>query len=582
MSAGASVADQSRRPPTLTATPRPGRSVVSESRFSRPLAADSGVVSGVRWGSLTVGLVLAVITPGAMGYRLACAVILLAYAGWRTFRHPREGGRHGQADRISALESSVSWTLLLVELGLVLAIVVTSGLWGSPYVFCLVTPMIGIGFLGGFWASMRAAALTVVVVGVPAMFLAEPVVAAKATGQWAVELILVAILAGYARRVFGEAEERHSQTLDRMDRMAEANDLLVSLHQIAQSLPASLNLGEVLASTAARLRSLVDCDVVVVLLRDDATSRWNLVVGDGTRLPASLSDDELPGPLRDATQSSVASLVLVLGEGQGVGVDLLSWSGLYAPLRARGRLVGLVALEHHEPGQYGRRELQLLDGFLDTAALAIDNARWFARLRTMGADEERVRIARDMHDRVGQSLASVAFGLDRLSGKARGEPLEGDLLRLRGEVREVLGDVRATLSDLRTDVSDHQGLVETMDSFLARVRARSGLDVSFAHTETERLPLLQERELWRIAHEAVTNAEHHAAAQAVGVNWHRDDTAAVLEVTDDGKGFAVDQRGRTDSYGLAGMRERADAIGARLDIVSGPKGTTIRCLISAA
>ncbi len=582
MNVGASVADQGRRPPTLTATPRPWRSVGNESRFSRPLAADSGVVSGVRWGSLTVGLVLAVITPGPMRYSLACGIVLLGYAGWRTFRRPREGRRRSETDQASVVESSVSWALLLVELGLVLVIVVTSGLWGSPYVFCLVTPMIGIGFLGGFWASMRAAALAVVVVGGPAMFLAEPFVAAKATGQWAVELILVAILAGYARRIFGEAEERHSQTLDRIDRMAEANDLLVSLHQIAQSLPASLNLGEVLASTASRLRSLVDCDVVVVLLRDDTTSRWNLVVGDGTRLAASLSDEELPGPLRDATQSSVASLVLVLGEGQGVGVDLLSWSGLYAPLRARGRLVGLVALEHHEPGQYGRRELQLLDGFLDTAALAIDNARWFARLRTMGADEERVRIARDMHDRVGQSLASVAFGLDRLSGKARGEPLESDLLRLRGEVRDVLGDVRATLSDLRTDVSDQQGLVDTMDSFLTRVRARSGLVVSFAHTETERLPLLQERELWRIAHEAVTNAEHHAAARTVGVHWHRDDTAAVLEVTDDGKGFAVDQRGRTDSYGLAGMRERADAIGARLDIVSGPKGTTVRCLMSAA
>ena len=97
-----------------------------------------------------------------------------------------------------------------------------------------------------------------------------------------------------------------------------------------------------------------------------------------------------------------------------------SRSGLYAPLRARGALVGLVAIEQHEPGFYGRRELRLLDGFVEPAALAIDNARWFARLRTIGADEERVRIARDMHDRVGQSLAFVAFKLDRLTALADG------------------------------------------------------------------------------------------------------------------------------------------------------------------
>jgi len=534
-------------------------------------------VSGIRWGSLAVGLVLAVLTRGSVLLSLAWGVVLLGYAAWRTLRRTRTLRR----DRVPA-PGSVSWSLLLVELGLIVVAVTTTGFWGSPFVFCLVTPLIGIGFHGGFGAAVRAAAAIVIVVGGPAM-LADPwVQAAKETGQWAVEFVLVAVLAGYARRLFGEAEERHSRTLDRMDQMAEANDLLVSLHQLAQSLPASLNLGEVLASTAARLRSLVACDVVVVLLRDDATSRWNLVVGEGSRLASSLSDEELPAPLRDAIQSSVASLVLVLGPGEGVGVDLLSWSGLYAPLRARGRLVGLVALEHHEPGQYGRRELQLLDGFLDTAALAIDNARWFARLRTMGADEERVRIARDMHDRVGQSLASIAFGLDRLTGKARGHPLEGELDRLRGEVREVLGDVRATLSDLRTDVSDQQGLVETLDSFLERVRARSGIGVSFAHHEEERLPLLQERELWRIAHEAVTNAEHHAAATSVGVNWCRDRTGATLEVTDDGTGFTVDGDGRTDSYGVAGMRERADAIGARLDIISGPDGTTVRCQLTAA
>ncbi|MER3453315.1 MAG: hypothetical protein C4344_06720, partial [Acidimicrobiia bacterium] len=65
------------------------------------------------------------------------------------------------------------------------------------------------------------------------------------------------------------------------------------------------------------------------------------------------------------------------------------------------------------------RTVELFRGLLEPAALAIDNARWFARLRTIGADEERTRIARELHDRVGQSVAYVAFELDRIAKRAR-------------------------------------------------------------------------------------------------------------------------------------------------------------------
>ena len=328
----------------------------------------------------------------------------------------------------------------------------------------------------------------------------------------------MAVLAGYARRLFGEAEQRHSQALDRVSQLAEANDLLVSLHRVAQSLPASLNLDQVAKSTIERLRSLIDCDVTALLLRDDVTGRWIVAASEGAVSSRPLADETLPTPLRAATSSSVASLVVSLAPGEGFGPTLVSRSGLYAPLRARGALVGLIALEHHDPGRYGRRELQLLDGFIDSAALAIDNARWFARLRGMGADEERTRIARDMHDRIGQSLAYVAFELDRMTGQAE-EPLKASLDGLRTEVRSVLGEVRDTLSDLRAEVSDQRGLVDTLEAYLERVAARTDILVDFRHDSPERLPLVQERELWRIAQEAITNVERHARANHIRVRW---------------------------------------------------------------
>jgi signal transduction histidine kinase len=534
-----------------------------------PLGPGSPLLSGVRWLTVAYGLVVTVTREPITSRDLVWASALMAHAIWRTLR-PAGTPRWSP------------WLLVLLELGLCVGAVASTGTWASPFVFCLVTALIAAGFEGGFALAIRSAVVTIVAVGLPAVAVGPRGLALQVTGQWGVELLLVAVLAGYARRLFGEAEERHSLALDRLDRLNEANELLVSLHRVAQSLPATLNLQEVVSSTVGRLHTLIDCDVIAVLVRDDATARWNVAVGTGTRLEGALTDDQLPAPLRAAASSSVASLVVVLEPGEGVGVGLLSRSGLYAPLRARGSVVGLVALEHHEPGHYGRRELRLLDGYLATAALAIDNARWFARLRTMGADEERVRIARDMHDRVGQSLAAVAFKLDRLATRARGHPLEPEVDQLRGEVRGVLGDVRAALSDLRTDVSDDHGLAETLESFLEQVRDRSPLAVKFTRRETGRLPLLQEREIWRIAHEAVMNVEHHARANRLIVRWECDGRGALLEVIDDGQGFVPGLAGRKDSYGLTGMRERADAIGAQLEIVSVPReGTTVRCEVTA-
>ena len=491
-------------------------------------------------------------------------------AVWSTLdaRRPASGT---DAGRTAALRAEHPLAPVL-EVALASGVVALTGSWGSPFVFCLLAAVMAAGFSRGFAPALRLAVAASV--GISLVFAIQaggvPRDSLQAGGQWAGELVLVAVLAGYTRRIFGEAEERHSLTLDRVSQLSEANELLVSLHRVAQTLPASLDLTQVLASTVSRLRSLIDCDVVGILLRDDATGSWKTAASEGAALPEVVKDEHLPGPLRSATTSSVASLVVSLGPGEGVGPEILARSGLYAPLHARGALIGLIALEHREPGFYGRRDLRLLDGFIESAALAIDNAHWFSRLRTIGADEERTRIARDMHDSVGQSLAYVAFKLDRLTAMTESQPLRKELDILRTEVRGVLTEVRDTLCDLRTDVTDRSDLVETLEAFLQRVTERASFEVSFLHESSARLPVVQERELWRIAHEAITNVERHAGARHLRVRWECDGTTGHLTIADDGRGFPSALAGRPDSYGIKGMRERADAIGARLDIESEP------------
>ena len=534
---------------------------------------------GVRWGILAIAAFIVAVHGPIDRSVVVLGGVLVAHAAWR--------GTHPDTATMASPDWSAGTSLpplaIIVEVFITVLAVDSTGYWGSP--FALLPAQRGgrRRLRPGFRPRRPGGRRDGACVGIPwhleeANFTIDGL---GLSGQWALELVLVAVLAGYARRLFGEAEQRHEQALDRVSQLAEANDLLVSLHRVAQSLPASLNLDQVAKSTIERLRSLIDCDVTALLLRDDVTGRWIVAASEGAVSSRPLADETLPTPLRAATSSSVASLVVSLAPGEGYGPTLVSRSGLYAPLRARGALVGLIALEHHDPGRYGRRELQLLDGFIDSAALAIDNARWFARLRGMGADEERTRIARDMHDRIGQSLAYVAFELDRMTSQAE-EPLKASLDGLRAEVRSVLGEVRDTLSDLRAEVSDQRGLVDTLDAYLERVAARTDILVDFRHDSPERLPLVQERELWRIAQEAISNVERHARASHIRVRWTCNGRSAQLTVADDGMGFPVQAPRRADSFGLTGMQERANAIGATLLVESEPYvGTLVECRLDA-
>lgn len=455
---------------------------------------------------------------------------------------------------------------------------VATGYWDSPFVFSLLTAVITAGFAAGFGFALRVAATAALSVSIPLLVqdgTARDVV--RTATEWSIELLLVALVAGYGRRLFGEAEERHSLALDRMSRLAEANALLFSLHRVAQVLPASLDMDEVLDSTMRRLRDLLEFDAAAVVLADDTTRAWVTAASERVRLPQLMQTDELPSPLKRAMLAAQPFAVTDLFV-DGPGISALGRSGMYAPLRARNALLGVVAVEADHPAQFGRRDLELFEGVLAPAALAIDNARWFARLRTVGADEERTRIARDLHDRIGQSLAYLAFELDRLAKRSRTEPVHAELAHLREDVRKVVSEVRETLYDLRTDVSEGQGFVEVLEQFLERVRQRTGLEIVFDHLGEGRLPLPQERELWRIAQEAVTNVERHAQATRVHVRWWCEGGAALLVVSDNGRGMGERSATRIDAYGMLGMRERADSIGAHLEVESSAThGTTVRC-----
>ncbi len=536
------------------------------------VASFAPAILAIRWGMTAVSLALAGSAFVNSDWEIVLwCVGLVSYTVIRTISPLRYVG-----DIRSLIQ-------VVAEIALHVTAVVATEYWESPFVFSLVTAIVVAGFARGFGFALRisigaAAAVSLAEAAQPGYQLQD----LRLALQWSTVLLLVGVVAGYARRISGEADRQHSLALDRLDRLSDANALLFSLHRVAQSLPASLDLGDVLDTTIARLRGLVEFDAVAILVFDDTDASWQVIRREGAALPARLGPTDLPRPLMEAMAENRMVEEPDLSQPRGPGISPTSSSGIYTVLPARGSIIGLLAVESRQPGAFGRRDVELLNGFVEPVALAIDNARWFARLRTVGADEERTRIARDLHDNIGQSLAYLAFELDRIVGREqKGEELGGALDQLRSDLRGVIGEVRDTLYDLRTDVSEQLEIGEVLEQFAARLMERTELDIRvYADRSGSRLPLLQEREMWRIAQEALVNVERHAEARAAAVRWRCDGEAAALEIADDGKGFPVGKAGRLDSYGIMGMRERAASIGATLELHSEPeRGTVIRCFL---
>jgi signal transduction histidine kinase len=519
-----------------------------------------------RWASLAVGAILA-----AGNLHLAIYVsglALLLYAGFRTLKPIALSGSSRAAAEIG------------LEIVFHVVIIAKTESWNSPFVIVILPTVVAAGFARGyaFALELSTAATIVLAVWFDRNFNTHaPSYAVTLSAAWLALFLLVSLVSSYSRHVLEENARQQTLTLDRLGRLAEANKLLFQLNTIAQTLPSSLDMGEVLDSTIAQLRDLIDFDAITILLLEDSDRTWVPVREVGNPDQTSLTTSQLPPVLIRALGQQGALTEGALGTDQAGGLWPEARSGIYASLSARGAQIGLMALESSQSGQFQQTDVEVLDGITDSFSYAVSNARMFSRLRTIGAEEERTRIARDLHDQIGQALAHLGFEIDRAKRASdRGEDMSPRLVELRTEVGGVTRMVRDTLYDLRTDVTESQDMLATMELFLSRVKERAGLEVSIAHEASGRLPLIQEREMWRIAKEAVINVERHAHANSLTLTWRSDGRSAELVVSDDGVGLDP-EKGRFDSYGMIGMRERAATVGARLEIDSEPgQGTNIR------
>jgi two-component system sensor histidine kinase UhpB len=266
-----------------------------------------------------------------------------------------------------------------------------------------------------------------------------------------------------------------------------------------------------------------------------------------------------------------------------LGVNVMLLRLVLAPLA---RLTDVMS--SIDPDRPGRRlsgvdprssEGQALAAAFNAMLDRLESARREAARTALAAQEgERLRVAQELHDEIGQTLTAVTMQAERA---ADGDPaLAADALRsVAHAVRGSLDEVRRIARELRPEALDDLGLVNALIALCNRVGAQDGPRVR-RELQGDLAPLSPDWELviYRIAQEALTNALRHSGAPTVTVSLMADAEGLILRVADDGRGMPAQLPGGT--AGIAGMRERALLVGGRLSIESRPgRGTEVRLMI---
>lgn len=359
-------------------------------------------------------------------------------------------------------------------------------------------------------------------------------------------------------------ERRNDIDQDAIDQLSSANQLLLSLQKIAITLPSSLDLETVLDQAVAQVPELVGADIVTILLANKDATRLTIVRGRGSANLLEIAVKDLPPHIRESLDlnRSIAVRLSQLEKGFAEEASV----GAYCALRSRGMIVGLIAAEWRVE-QDLKRQTQVLTGVADALGVAVDNAHIFRDIRRQSASDERRRIARDLHDRTGSGLAFVGLELDRLQRNENDEQTRVEISAIREQVGLILTEVREMLFDLRVGLNGEVSLYDTIVDLSQRVTSRSRTVVSYELSDLPELDAYLSNEMWEIIKEAIINAERHSQGTKIQITSVVTDSLWTLSIIDNGIGIQLENK-RPDSYGLTGVLERAETIGAKLVIES--------------
>ncbi len=256
---------------------------------------------------------------------------------------------------------------------------------------------------------------------------------------------------------------------------------------------------------------------------------------------------------------------------------------LCAPLIERENTLGVLVAWHETTATFNEHDGRLMYLFANQAALALQNAQLHKKNRQLAVEQERHRLARELHDTVTQLLYSISMVV-QVALKLMEEPdatakLHAPLSLISTMAKEALTEMRAQIFQLTSIAEAEGGLIPALQSHCTSLEKRYGLAITMRVTPphvTETLPTEQMEALYYITREALWNVVKHASARDVSIVLEKTDGHLQLSVTDDGIGFDPLAQLLKNSMGLKNMKERAEEIGGAFTVAAAPgNGCTI-------
>jgi signal transduction histidine kinase len=397
----------------------------------------------------------------------------------------------------------------------------------------------------------------------------------------------VVVLAEWAATAINNARlyqtsERRRIGLERAVRGLEAT------RDIAIAIGAATRLERVLELIVKRGRALVEANTVVVMLREGpalviVASAGHVTDAHGVRLPIDKSTSGRVLELGLAERISDVTNHLRISAAE-LGVPD-AHTALLVPMTHRDETIGVLAAFDRGPehDSFSEEDEQLLRTFAATAANAVAMAQSVEadRLRSAleAADAERRRWARELHDETLQGLGALRVVLATALQREGPGVNEAAMREAIGESESQIKNLRAMITDLRPLALDDLGLHAALRALIERHRrdrltVSGELNLPDPREGDARLGAELETTVYRLAQEALTNVAKHARSSEARIVVTATDDDVIVEVQDNGAGFAVDSK--TTGFGLAGMRERVYLARGTLQIESDVHGTLLR------
>ncbi|MFL5734276.1 MAG: histidine kinase, partial [Chloroflexia bacterium] len=374
---------------------------------------------------------------------------------------------------------------------------------------------------------------------------------------------------------------------------------LSALNHTAQALTEWIDLPAALQAVGTTIAGLFDGVVGIWLLDDkrlllsrllNATSeetRVDTKIGSPISATLSLSDDPITKVVIDGAEPRIlepaGELPAIVQPPHG-GDKPCAGGVMLVPMASRGEIIGLLCVCGTSTEQtFTASDVALAQTVSGTLANAIENARLFAGAQSAAAEEERNRLARELHDSVSQALYAASLTADVLPDLWEQDPARGwkALATIRRFTQSAVAEMRMLLVELRPAALVDSSLDDLLLTLSAAIDARQNTVVDTRLDAPPPLPPEVQICLYRIAQEALNNVVNHSGAQHINMNLevappYEDGASPVpwqgeiaLKVTDDGRGFDP-AHARHGRLGLGNMRERAAEIGAVLDVASRP------------